>query len=75
MNLKKDVCIIGGGVIGLATAYYLLRAGKTVAILERAEMGSGASSSCDDMILLQSKKPGIALTLAMESLEIFRGLP
>ena len=38
MNYKKDVCIIGGGVIGLATAYYLLKAGKSVAILERAEM-------------------------------------
>ena len=74
MNLKKDVCIIGGGVIGLATAYYLLKAGKSVVILEKAEIGSGASSSCDDMILLQSKKPGIALTLAMESLEMYRGL-
>lgn len=29
MNLRKDVCVIGGGVIGLATAYYLLKAGKT----------------------------------------------
>ena len=75
MNLKKDVCVIGGGVIGLATAYYLLKAGKTVAILEKAEVGGGASSSCDDMILLQSKKPGIALTLAMESLEMYRELP
>lgn len=74
MNLKKDVCIIGGGVMGLATAYYLLKAGKTVAILEKAEVGAGASSACDDMILLQSKKPGIALTLAMESLEIYKGL-
>ena len=75
MNLKKDVCVIGGGVMGLATAYYLLKAGKTVAILEKGEVGSGASSSCDDMILLQSKKPGIALTLAMESLEMYRQLP
>lgn len=74
MDLKKDVCVIGGGVIGLATAYYLLKAGKSVVVLERAEIGGGASSSCDDMILLQSKKPGIALTLAMESLEIYRGL-
>jgi sarcosine oxidase subunit beta len=74
MNLAKDVCVIGGGVMGLATAYYLLKAGKTVAILEKTEIGGGASSSCDDMILLQSKKPGIALTLAMESLEMYRGL-
>ncbi len=75
MNLKKDVCVIGGGVMGLATAYYLLKTGKTVAVLEKAEVGSGASSSCDDMILLQSKKPGITLTLAMESLEMYKELP
>jgi glycine/D-amino acid oxidase-like deaminating enzyme len=31
MNLKKDVCVIGGGVMGLATAYYLLKSGKTIA--------------------------------------------
>ncbi|HHZ00044.1 MAG TPA: FAD-binding oxidoreductase, partial [Tissierellia bacterium] len=74
MNLKKDVCVIGGGVMGLATAYYLLKSGKTVALLEKGEVGNGASSSCDDMILLQSKKPGIVLTLAMESLEMFKGL-
>ena len=75
MNFKKDVCVIGGGVMGLAAAYYLLKAGKTVVVLEKAEVGSGASSSCDDMILLQSKKPGIALTLAMESLEMYKELP
>ncbi|HPX00431.1 MAG TPA: FAD-dependent oxidoreductase, partial [Sedimentibacter sp.] len=75
MNLEKDVCVIGAGVMGLATAYYLLKYGKTVAVLEKGEVGSGASSSCDDMILMQSKKPGIALTLAMESLDMYKELP
>ncbi len=60
--------------MGLTTAYYLCREGKSVAVVEKSEIGSGASGACDDMILLQSKKPGIALTLAMESLEIFHGL-
>lgn len=75
MNLKRDVCVIGAGVMGLATAYYLLKYGKTAAILEKGEIGGGASGSCDDMILMQSKKPGIALTLAMESLEMYKELP
>ncbi|NRB47946.1 MAG: FAD-dependent oxidoreductase [Saprospiraceae bacterium] len=30
-----DVCIIGGGIIGLSSAYYLSKAGKSVAILDK----------------------------------------
>lgn len=74
MNVTADACIIGGGVIGLATAYYLTKQGKTAIVVEANEIGSGASGSCDDMILLQSKKPGIALRLAIEGLEMYRSL-
>ncbi|MBD3236364.1 MAG: FAD-dependent oxidoreductase [Candidatus Eisenbacteria bacterium] len=38
-----DVAIIGGGVVGLATAYHLSRAGRRTLLLERAELGSGCS--------------------------------
>jgi len=38
-----DVLILGGGVIGLACAHYLLAAGRTVEILEQAAIGAGAS--------------------------------
>ena len=43
MEAKKDVIIIGGGVIGLATAHYLLEKGTRVRIIERNEIGKGAS--------------------------------
>lgn len=36
--------VVGGGVIGLCTAYYLTRAGAEVMLLERDEIGAGASS-------------------------------
>jgi len=38
-----DVLILGGGVIGLASAYYLLKAGRSVCILERDTLGSATS--------------------------------
>lgn len=38
-----DVLVIGGGVIGLACAWYLLQAGHSVVVLERARAGDGAS--------------------------------
>ena len=52
MNIKKDVCVIGGGLMGLSTAYYLSKAGRSVVVLEKKEIGAGASGACDDMILL-----------------------
>jgi D-amino-acid dehydrogenase len=37
------VVVIGGGVVGLCCAYELSRAGAEVVVLERGEVGSGAS--------------------------------
>lgn len=34
-NLETDVCIIGGGIFGISTAYYLSQNGYNVVILER----------------------------------------
>ena len=40
----SDALILGGGVIGLACAYYLAREGVGVRIIERDRIGAGASS-------------------------------
>ena len=39
----SDVLIVGGGVIGVACAYYLAGGGLSVRIIERETMGAGAS--------------------------------
>ena len=43
MEKHSDVLIIGGGVIGLACAYYLAKAGQKVRLLEQDTIGAGAS--------------------------------
>jgi D-amino-acid dehydrogenase len=40
---QSDVLVLGGGVIGLVSALELLRAGRSVTVLEKATLGSGAS--------------------------------
>ncbi|HCX62019.1 FAD-dependent oxidoreductase [Sedimentibacter sp.] len=69
-----DVVILGGGIIGLSCAYYLSLKNKKVALVEKNQIGDGSSGACDDMILLQSKKPGKNLELAIESLNLYKGL-
>jgi len=41
--VKYDVAIVGGGVIGLCCALHLLRAGRSVVVLEKGRTGGGAS--------------------------------
>jgi D-amino-acid dehydrogenase len=40
---NADVLILGGGVIGLACAYYLLEAGRGVTVIEQGTAGCGSS--------------------------------
>jgi glycine/D-amino acid oxidase-like deaminating enzyme len=41
-----DVIIIGGGFLGLSTAYQLAKAGVRTLLLEAGDIGSGTSGSC-----------------------------
>ncbi len=71
---NADVVIAGGGVIGSAIAYFLSRYGVKVVLLEKEEIGSGSSGACDGAVLMQSKKPGIHLKMAMESHKLLEEL-
>ena len=44
MTTKSDVFIIGGGPVGLSCAYYLLKSGRKVIILDAKEIGKGSGS-------------------------------
>jgi glycine/D-amino acid oxidase-like deaminating enzyme/nitrite reductase/ring-hydroxylating ferredoxin subunit len=42
-SLDTDILVIGGGIAGLTTAYLLLKAGRTVTLVEDGLIGSGES--------------------------------
>ncbi len=43
MNKKKDIIIIGSGIIGVSTAYYLALQGRSVTLIEKDDIGTGSS--------------------------------
>lgn len=64
---RADVVIIGGGVIGTAIAYFLAGTKIDVILIEKEGIASGSSGACDGAVVMQTKKPGVHLKLAMES--------
>ncbi len=44
MTTKSDILIIGGGPVGLSCAYYLLKSGRKVTLLDAKEIGKGSGS-------------------------------
>jgi D-amino-acid dehydrogenase len=53
----SDILVIGGGVIGLACAYYLARAGRSVRIVEQDTMGAGASHGNCGIVFVSDLPP------------------
>ena len=69
-----DAVVVGGGVIGVCTAYYFVKEGLRVALLEKGDIASGTSSSCDGNILIHDKQPGFDTHLAYSSQQLFKQL-
>lgn len=51
------VAVVGGGVVGLCTAYYLAQSGVQVDVVERRALGSGASRGNAGWVCLSHSTP------------------
>ncbi|MFI8889921.1 NAD(P)/FAD-dependent oxidoreductase [Streptomyces paradoxus] len=51
------VVVVGGGVVGLCTAYYLAAAGVPVEVVERRQLGSGVSRGNAGWVCLSHSTP------------------
>ena len=58
MDERRDVIIIGGGIIGSSIALRLAQAGLRVSVLDRGEPGAEASSAAAGMIAPQGERIG-----------------
>jgi sarcosine oxidase subunit beta len=69
-----DVAVVGGGVMGLATAYHIAQSSRLrVVVLERSYLVSGASGRNGGGVRMQWGDEG-NVRIMMESIEICRGL-
>jgi sarcosine oxidase subunit beta len=74
MNKQTDVIIVGGGIIGCSTAYYLSKLGKKVLVLEREDITRGSAGATDGVVGYHTKKPGHQMDLAVQSIAMFEHL-
>lgn len=70
-----DVLVVGGGIIGLACARELARAGKRVEVLERLPAGAAASVAAAGMLapLAEVPQPGPFLDACRASRDLWPG--
>lgn len=73
MAEKFDAVVVGGGVIGLATAWRLSQAGRTVAVLDRSEPGREASWAGGGILdpVTPHKYPAALAALCARSVALF----
>lgn len=70
---RADAVVIGGGIVGCASAYYLARAGLSVVLIERDAVASQQSGRNWGFVRTQYRDP-LELPLAVEALAIWPDL-
>jgi glycine/D-amino acid oxidase-like deaminating enzyme len=70
---EADVVVVGAGIVGCATAYYLARRGVRVAVVERGGVAGEQSRKNWGFVRQQGRDP-LEVSLVMEASRIWRGL-
>jgi len=73
MDSQADVIVIGAGIAGTATAYYLAKGGSKVIVCEKGEIAGEQSSRNWGFVRQQGRDPA-EIPLMMQSNKIWRGL-
>jgi glycine/D-amino acid oxidase-like deaminating enzyme len=73
--MSPDVLVIGGGIVGAASAYHLARRGASVTLLEASDLASGATGRNLGYIWVHTRRPGPELELVMHLRRELEELP
>jgi glycine oxidase len=74
--VSPDVIVVGAGAIGTSIAYQLAKAGVRVTVLDRGQVGAGATAASAGMIQINPDRttPTAVATLEAESARLFQAL-
>ncbi|NHN61161.1 MULTISPECIES: FAD-binding oxidoreductase [Halorussus] len=65
-----DVAVVGGGIVGLASAYYLAERGADVTVYEKGSLGNGSTERSVGGIRAQFSTP-VNVDLSLESMDVW----
>jgi glycine/D-amino acid oxidase-like deaminating enzyme len=68
-----DVVVVGAGIVGAACAYFLMKEGLRVAVLERGAVGGGATAAAMGHLVAMNDSPA-QLALTKLSLQLWKEL-
>ena len=74
MKKNHDVIIIGAGIMGVMSAYRLVKAGLSVLVVECKDSCAGAGGGTNGIISWYTKQPGYHRQMFLRSLDEFRRL-
>lgn len=69
--MSRHVVVVGGGIVGCATAYFAARDGLRVTLLERRELAYGASGRNPGFVWLHCRNPGFALEVSLRGRKLY----
>lgn len=71
---KLRVVVVGAGIVGVSTAWFLGRAGVDVRIVEAVAPSAGATGAADGAVSVASKRPGPLMHAALAGIRLYRDL-
>ncbi|NJC69884.1 FAD-binding oxidoreductase [Planosporangium thailandense] len=70
---KADVVVVGGGIVGVSSAYFLAKRGHDVALVEQHELAHGASGRNLGYLWMHNRNAGYSLELARAGRALYDG--
>jgi sarcosine oxidase subunit beta len=70
MTKRYDIAVVGAGIMGMATAYYLSKNGVKLAVIDKEYIGSGSTGRCIAGIRQQFSTP-TSIAVMKENVSLF----
>ncbi|MCA1968238.1 MAG: FAD-binding oxidoreductase, partial [Rhizobium sp.] len=67
----SSAIVIGSGIVGAATAYFLARRGIAVRLIDASAPAAEATGAADGAVSVASKRPGPMMAAALKGVALY----